>query len=84
MKLKIEYKELPKNILFIYTKIFNQKYGIVNQNAEFYDKQLLKEACHFLFENNYENVIVNRDFVCHPEWLQLFEKYIDEKRDEIA
>lgn len=84
MQLKIEYKEMPKNILFIYTKIFNQKYGIVNQNADFKDKQLLKEACQFLFEHDYGNIIVNKKFNCNPEWLQLFEKYIDKKRDEIA
>ena len=84
MQFETVYKDLPKNILFIYTEICNTKYGIINHNADFQDKHLLKEACQFLFENSYGNIIVNRDFAYRQEWLQSFESFIDEKRDEIA
>lgn len=84
MQFETIYKDLPQNILFIYTDICNKKYGIINHQTDFQDKWLLKAACQFLFENSYGNIIVNRDFAYRQEWLQSFESFIDEKRDEIA
>lgn len=79
MQFEIIYKDLPNNILFIYTTICDKKYGIINENANFKDKQLYKAACHFLYEHNHKNVTVSKDCVFSPEWLQLFDEYINKK-----
>lgn len=79
MQLKIIYTDLPQNILFIFTTIHDKKYGIINENANFKDKQLYKEACHFLYEHNGRNITVCKDSVFAPEWVQLFDEYINRK-----
>lgn len=79
MQFEIVYTDLPNNILFIFTTICDKKYGIINENANFKDKQLYKEACHFLFEHNHRNITVSKDYVASPEWVQLFDEYINQK-----
>lgn len=76
MQLKIEYKELPKNILFIYTEIFNTKYGIINTKLSSYDLDLMRDICLFLFENNATNRIVHTDFIFDPEEMELLNDYL--------
>lgn len=79
MQLEIIYKDLPENILFIYTEICNKKYGIINENANIKDKQLYSEACQFLFEHNHKNVTIIRGRAYTSEWLQLFDDFINKK-----
>lgn len=76
MQLKIEYKELPKNILFIYTEIFNTKYGIINTKLSSYDLDLMRDICLFLFENNASNRIVHTDSIFDPEEMESLKDYL--------
>lgn len=76
MQLKIEYKELPKNILFIYTEIFNAKYGIINTKLSSYDLDLMREICLFLFKINASNRIVHTDFIFDPEEMESLKDYL--------
>lgn len=79
MQLEIIYKDLPQNILFIYTTICDKKYGIINENVNIKERHLYKEACHFLFENNHKNVTIIRGRIYTHEWLQLFDDFINKK-----
>ena len=76
MQLKIEYKELPKNILFIYTEIFNAKYGIINNALNDKEKLLLEQVCHYNYKNNADNAIVCREHNYPKKEVDAFFEYL--------
>lgn len=79
MQLEIIDKDLPENILFIYTTICQKKYGIINESLPIKDKQLIETACHFLHDNDSKNRVIDKNFVVPKEQAILFEKYLADK-----
>lgn len=79
MQLKIEYKKLPKSILFIYTEIFNTKYGIINDELMLDDIELMREVCSYLYNNDADNRIVHTDYGYNPNEMKKFKDYLDSK-----
>ena len=79
MQLKIEYKELPENILFIYTEIFNTKYGIINSELMSFDIELMREVCLYLFKNDADNRIVHTEYEQNLQEIKKFKDYLDNK-----
>ena len=77
MQLKIEYKELPENILFIYTEIFNTKYGIINSELMSFDIELMREVCSYLFKNDADNRIVHTSYKYSYNEMKKFKDYLD-------
>ena len=60
MKLEIVTKELPENIVIIYTQIFNKKYGIINKAIPKEQQQICTEVCNYFFSINQESVMIPR------------------------
>ncbi len=79
MQLKIEYKKLPKNILFIYTEVFNTKYGIINEELMPFDIELMREVCWYLYNNDADNRIIHTEYGYDPNETKKFKDYLDSK-----
>lgn len=75
MQLKIEYKKLPKSILFIYTEIFNTKYGIINDELMPDDIELMREVCSYLYNSDADNRIIHTEY--DPNETKKFKDYLD-------
>lgn len=80
MQLKIEYKKLPKSILFIYTEIFNTKYGIINAELMPDDIELMREVCSYLYNNDADNRIIHTDYGYDPNETKKFKDYLDSNK----
>lgn len=80
MQLKFEYKKLPKNVLFIYTDISATKYGIINIDLSSYDKDLMKEACLFLYKKDAVSRIAHLHAGYDPEEMEQFKEYLATKK----
>lgn len=59
--LVIEYSQLPKSIIAIYTKICDTQYAIINELINDINKPVVEIACQYLFENNANNHILQYD-----------------------
>ena len=77
MQLKIQYKKLPKNILFIYTEVFNTKYGIINEELMPFDIELMREVCSYLYKNDADNRIVHTSYKYSYNEMKKFKDYLD-------
>ena len=60
MKLEIVTKELPENIVIVYTQIFNKTYGIINKGIPKEQQLICTEICHYFFSTNKESVMIPR------------------------
>lgn len=58
MKLEIVAKELPENIVIIYTQIFDKTYGIVNNTLPKEQQLICAEICRYFFSINKESVMI--------------------------
>lgn len=60
MKLEIVTKELPENIVIVYTQIFNKTYGIINKAIPKEKQLIYSEVCRYFFSTNKESVMIPR------------------------
>lgn len=79
MKLEIVCKEMPENIVIIYTQILNKTYGIINNKIPEKEQLVCSEVCNYFFSINKENVIIPRGHALSYVDAIQFKKYIQNR-----